>query len=107
MHRQQPRKPHGGNPQSDRAYSKTETGVHKSKLGGTNRQAGSSRDSGGGKERGEHPDSHQSSDSPSQSGETGTEENPDGSVQTRTGSTGKADRRIALRVRTDPVDPSG
>jgi len=33
-----------GNPQSDRNYSKTDTGVHKSKLGGTNRQAGSSQD---------------------------------------------------------------
>jgi hypothetical protein len=57
------------NPQSDRSYNKTDTGVHKSKLGGANRQAGSSWDGG-------KSDANQSSDSPTQSGDTGADDSP-------------------------------
>jgi hypothetical protein len=76
------RQTQGGNPQSDRSYDRTPTGTHKSKLGGANRQTGSSRDA----PKSDHSDSSQSSDSPSQSGETGTDEDAGTRKQSQGGS---------------------
>lgn len=76
----------GGNPQSDRSYSETGAGVHKSKLGGANRQAGSGRPAG--VQQGDRSNSHQSSDSPLQSGDTGTDE--DAGNERRGGGAGRA-----------------
>lgn len=75
----------GGNPQSDRSYHRTETGTHKSKLGGVNRQAGSSRSN-----------SSQSSDSPLQSGDTGTDEDAGKGDQTRGGGAGRASQKPGI-----------
>ena len=70
----------GGARQSDNSYGKTDTGVRKSKLGGTNQQAGSSQNSrqGSASQSGSAQRS-ESADQPGQSGETGTDENITGS----------------------------
>lgn len=81
----------GGARQSDDSYGKTETGVHKSKLGGTNQQAGSSQD--GRQASGSQSGSAQrseSADQPDQSGDTGTDEDPGRGNQSRGGGAGRA-----------------